>query len=177
MKPMKNKIIEKKQLGATLAVSLVILLLLTMLAMSSIKTTIYSEKMTYNFQDREIAFQAAEAAINEAELWLFAQLALPTPLASCTVFPCVLNLTSSSNPETETLTWWNNNASAYTATALNGVVIAPKHLIQFIRFVPDSQTIGAANQTGTYYYKITARGTGLTNESISYIQTVMGLRF
>ncbi len=56
-----------RQKGAVLAISLIILVLMTIIGVSSIQTTIMEERMTGNMRDQNIAFQSAEAAIREAE--------------------------------------------------------------------------------------------------------------
>lgn len=55
------------QTGTVLAASLIILLVLTIIGVSSLSTSTLQEKITGNFRDREIAFQAAEAALAYAE--------------------------------------------------------------------------------------------------------------
>jgi type IV pilus assembly protein PilX len=55
------------QSGAVLVISLIMLLLLTLIGISSIQTTSLEEKMAGNLRDRNIAFQAAESAIRDAE--------------------------------------------------------------------------------------------------------------
>ena len=59
--------ITLQQSGAVLIISLIMLLLLTLIAASSIQTTTLEEKMAGNVRDRNIAFQAAESAIRDAE--------------------------------------------------------------------------------------------------------------
>jgi type IV pilus assembly protein PilX len=67
---MKNKLPihnPARQTGTVLAVSLIILLVLTIIGISSLSTSSLEEKISGNFRDREIAFQAAEAALAYAE--------------------------------------------------------------------------------------------------------------
>jgi type IV pilus assembly protein PilX len=59
---------QHSQSGVTLIISLVLLLLLTLIAVSSMKTTGLQEKMAGNDRDRSLAFQAAEAALLAGEL-------------------------------------------------------------------------------------------------------------
>lgn len=61
-----NQMNMKKQQGAVLALSLVILSVLTIAAVTGMKTSITEEKMTGNLRDRELAYQAAEAALRQA---------------------------------------------------------------------------------------------------------------
>jgi type IV pilus assembly protein PilX len=56
-----------KQSGVVLVVSLIMLLLLTLVGLSGMQSTILEEKMAGNMRDRNLAFQAAEAALQDAE--------------------------------------------------------------------------------------------------------------
>jgi len=56
------------QRGAALIVSLIMLLIMTLLGLSSIRTVLQEERMTGNTLDRSLAFQAAEAALRAGEI-------------------------------------------------------------------------------------------------------------
>jgi len=58
------------QQGVVLAISLIILLLMTIIGVSAMNTTSLQEKMTSNMKDYNVALQSAEAAIVEAEAYL-----------------------------------------------------------------------------------------------------------
>ena len=53
--------------GISLVVSLVLLVIITLIAVTSIRGTLLEERMSGNLYDREIAFQSAEAALRAAE--------------------------------------------------------------------------------------------------------------
>ena len=55
----------KQQQGAVLAISLIILLVITIVGLSSMSTTTLEEKMAQNFQADTVTFQGAESAITE----------------------------------------------------------------------------------------------------------------
>ncbi len=57
----------RSQSGVALVVSLLLLLIVTLIGVSGMQTTVLEEKMAGNFKDKNIAFQAAEAALREAE--------------------------------------------------------------------------------------------------------------
>lgn len=63
-----NKVAYKHQSGVVLVVSLIMLLLLTLIGLSGMQSATLEEKMAANMRDRNLAFQAAEAALNDAEL-------------------------------------------------------------------------------------------------------------
>ena len=52
-----------RERGAAMVIALVMLLVLTLLATASARMTLMEERMTGNTQDRNIAFQAAEAGL------------------------------------------------------------------------------------------------------------------
>ncbi len=60
----------QREQGVVLIVGLVVLVILSLLAVGSMRSTTLEERMTHNSQDRQIAFQVAEAALREAELLL-----------------------------------------------------------------------------------------------------------
>ncbi|GMG88578.1 pilus assembly PilX family protein [Biformimicrobium ophioploci] len=58
------------QRGAVLVVSLIILLVLTMIGISSARTVLLEEKMTYASRDAKVALEVAEALTVEAERYV-----------------------------------------------------------------------------------------------------------
>jgi type IV pilus assembly protein PilX len=74
------------QRGATLIILLVTLVVITMLALSTVRSTMMDEKMAGNARDRDKAFQAAEAAVqtclNKVEANDFAGIVTLTPATS-----------------------------------------------------------------------------------------------
>jgi type IV pilus assembly protein PilX len=59
-----------KQRGVALMVGLVLLLVLTLIGVSAMRSAVLEERMTGNTQDLQIAFQFAEAALREGEMVL-----------------------------------------------------------------------------------------------------------
>jgi len=59
--------LRKQQSGVALIISLVMLLLLTMITVTALQVTSLEEKMAGNMQEQNVAFQAAESALREAE--------------------------------------------------------------------------------------------------------------
>jgi len=73
----KVMLIKGDQSGAALAVSLIILVLITIVGLSSMRTTTQQEHMSANFLDRGLAFQSAETGIRVLEQPLPAANVLP----------------------------------------------------------------------------------------------------
>ncbi len=68
MKTIPNVTRIERSSGIVLIICLIVLLLLVMLMMASIGTVLLEERMAGNLRQQNIAFQAAESALREAEL-------------------------------------------------------------------------------------------------------------
>lgn len=64
---------KAKQRGVVLIVALIMLVVITLLGISSIRTVLQEERMAGNTLDRSLAFQAAEAALRDGEAAALAQ--------------------------------------------------------------------------------------------------------
>jgi type IV pilus assembly protein PilX len=56
-----------KQAGSVLIISLIMLVAMTLIGITAMRTSVLEEKMAGNMRDKELAFQAAEAALRAAE--------------------------------------------------------------------------------------------------------------
>jgi type IV pilus assembly protein PilX len=70
MAPEHQSMAASRQRGAILFIALILLLVMTMLILASVRGTVMQERMASNLYDRSLAFQAAEAALREAERWV-----------------------------------------------------------------------------------------------------------
>lgn len=161
--------IRRFQRGTTLIVSLIMLLLLTIIGTSAIRSTLMDERMAGNTRDQQIAFQAAEAALRDAESYL-------TDLLQNAVIPAFNNstpglITTQTNPGRSS-TWdafaWANNSRVYSNT-LGGVTVQPRYVIERLTTPKIGVVVGQIDEVVTY--RITARGTGPAG-SVAYVQTV-----
>lgn len=67
------------QRGVALVVALLLLVVITLVGLAAVRGTILQQKMTANFYDRQIAFQATEGALRQAEI---AVSTMPPPSSS-----------------------------------------------------------------------------------------------
>lgn len=75
------------QRGATLAVVLILLLVVTLLALMSMRGALMEERMSGSVRDRGLSFQAVEAGLREGEAHA-AQTGLAIPASGCTNGVC-----------------------------------------------------------------------------------------
>lgn len=166
------------QKGATLAISLLLLLVITLLGVSAMQVTHMGEKMSANLQDKLLSFSAAESALKAGEAWVLSQPVQPKVHITCSSQPCVQEQKHNLDFAGQNESWWLANSAVYPAS-LTDVATPPRYFIEFMQFVPDSPIIGSSSvkSTGVFYYQITARGTGASNDSISILQTTVARRY
>lgn len=120
-----------QQRGAALIISLIILLLMTILGVTSMSSSIMEERMSGNNVDRQLAFQAAEAALRNAEAYVLAQnpLALDEDCAGgiCTNKRYQTNIAWRTDPDHAT---WNTALEPAAADVPPGVALPPKYIIE-----------------------------------------------
>ncbi len=133
----------KKQTGVVLIISLVMLILLTLIGLTGMQTTSLEEKMAGNAKDRNLAFQAAESTLLEAEKYI---------QSSAATYPGGGLWSSSQNFQDSdffdgTISWNNSDSKATTAGFGNnfGLSSDPRYIIEKIN---------------TGIYRITARAVG-----------------
>lgn len=73
---------QRRQSGAILVIALMFLVLLTIIGVSSISGVTLEEKMAGNLYQQNIAFQAAESALRDAEIDLEAGIGGSGPLGT-----------------------------------------------------------------------------------------------
>lgn len=63
----------RRERGAALIISLILLVLITLVGVASLRNVVLEEKMSANYYDRSLAFQAAEAGLRAGEAVALAQ--------------------------------------------------------------------------------------------------------
>ncbi|MDR0634307.1 MAG: hypothetical protein LBF91_04950, partial [Azoarcus sp.] len=79
--------LPRHQRGSTLIVAMVLLLVMSLLAMTSLRGTNMQERMSANAHDRDLAFQTAEAGLrmgeHQAEKWATGAITPPAETTGC----------------------------------------------------------------------------------------------
>lgn len=159
----------KHQSGAVLAISLIVLLLLTLIGITAAQVSGLEEKMAGNLRDRNLAFQAAETALRAGE-------ERTATLPQCPIFTAIQGF----YPHTDTpaiddgannVVWLDptkyfgysgDNLASRNSPINNTAVNPPRYIIQCITSMPGANSL----------YRITARGTGGTTEAVVILQSV-----
>lgn len=184
----------RKERGAILFVSLILLVVLTLLAFTALRTATIQERMSGNARDRGIAFQAAEAALRAAEKYLSATTSLPsgtTTGTSCTKGVYKLSsgvpyfAASGSSFSGSGILWdgasadfwnaypWETTNCSYTGSGDYVTFVAsadygkPGKPVQSPRYVIEEMP---ANGTGLPSYRVTAKGYGSNANAVVILQ-------
>ncbi len=170
----------RREQGAVLIIGLVFLLVLTMLGISAMSINTLEERMAGNSRDLNLAFQAAESGLRDAELDILTNIGPASGFdASCTNGLCLPP--SSSTPLAQSIDWSDASITreygAYTGTGpLKLVSSQPRYLIELLPALPASpgQSIatGIKPASGGVAYRISALGVGGRSESRVILQSL-----
>lgn len=78
------------------------------------------------------------------------------------------------------INWWKTTGEAriYGNAALAKIKTAPKHFVEYHSFIRDGLTLGKqSDEVGRHVYRVTARGTGGTDQAQAILQTTYTRRF
>lgn len=171
MKTRKGGFLCRRQSGAVLVVSLVFLLIVTVLAIGSMRSSTLEEKMAGNTGDRNLAFQSTESAVREAEVFI-------EGIVSLGSFDGAAGLFAQTDDEpnyADQATWTDASRHVVAGTDF-GSYEPPRYFIKQHTIV--SGTEGAMNMSGygdnkgsgdVTIFRITARGTGASSDSAEVI--------
>lgn len=181
--------VPNRQSGAVLVVSLILLFVLTILAVSMSQTTRLQERMAGNVRDADLAFQAAEAGLRDGEDLIDESIDLPITCASpagtpgCIVYELgALDLVDLRTDETF---WESNRATEYGVTGQrdlgnvdNGRTEAdPRYVVEYIDEIADDENLPPVITSRRYFYRVTSRGTGGTEQAQAVLETTFAERF
>jgi len=174
----------RAQRGVALFISLVMLAILTVLGLSAIQSTSLQERMSRNARDTNIAFQAAESAIDDAETYLDTVNSLtPFQDASANDNGRYVAAGPTVTPNWEAVDW-SGSQVATSSTPLSGVSEQPRYIIEFVKTVVSEEdrlnidNIGQDTGAGrAQMFRITTYGTGATSTSHVMLQATYGKKF
>ncbi len=173
----KAHVANLRQHGAALITSLIILLILTVLGVTAMSGSSLQELMAGNFADKSLSFQATESALSDAEQTIEAWTIQPTSddTASNGVFTPNL-FPPFENTAYDSAVW--NNGTNYSLAGTLPVSQDPLYIIEEVDFVGSSADYrDEVRRAGVIFYRITARGTGRSNNSVTMLQSTYGKRY
>lgn len=164
-----------RQRGLVLPMALILLVVLTLAGVAAARVNILEERMVAATYNRQLAFQAGEAALRDGERFV-QQAVLPAFNGTGGLYMAPLP----GDPRIWA-TWdasaWAANAIAYDAVgaALTGVAQQPVYVIEELARTPSGAggSLGAGQpQPEAVYYRVTARGVGGVDTSVVLLQSI-----
>ncbi len=178
-----------RQQGMILIIALIFLLVMTVIGVTAMQTTSLDERMASNLRDRNLAFQAAEAALRDAERDVSNQVAgYARGISGFTNFTanCGASTTGSDADDGlckdttayTTPIWTTTSMTAapsvqygrFThAASISGVSAQPRYIIEGIE-----QTVTGCSDNR--YYRITVRAQGASANTVVWLQSTYGCK-
>jgi type IV pilus assembly protein PilX len=177
--------VRRNQRGAILVVSLLLLLVMTLLAVVTMRAGTLEERMAGNARDANLSFQSSEAGARAGEGMLGLEVMRERPETCGTIGDCLVlekgTLEASEvDLRSQPASWWADRAEPYSTEGghdIGKVVEDPRFLIEQIGFLPDSLRVGDGVPAGRTYFRITARAVGGTEVAQTIVQTTYTRRF
>jgi type IV pilus assembly protein PilX len=183
----------KNERGVALLVALMFLIVLTLLGLAAMKGTTLEERMAGGTRDYNIALQAAEAALRDAEADLKGSGISGVRSLTVSSFPVTLIGTGTPSGcvagglclianetvqlyNSASVNWASTTSTVYGtytgATAIGGVSQPPRYILELMQFA-DGKNKGGNNGANDYYYvRITARAWGASAQTQVYLQEI-----
>ncbi len=156
--------------GAVLITGLLILLVLTLIGIAGMNNSTLEEMMSRNYSSRNIAFQAAEAALREGEDFLTSATLPPFPGTNATHDSSGLY---GESVDLSGLTWDVNDSAQYSGT-ISGVDAPPRFIIEELVLIDDEgndSLVEGTEVSERQMYRVTARGVGSLPGTVVILQT------
>ena len=169
MKLKQRNLSRKKQSGAALILGLTMIMILSVLVISSAKTTVLQQKMASNLRDKELSFQAAESAIKAGESYLKGT--AQVDLAGNFSDQGGLLLYENDRSLKEEADW--NNLGALQGQTLHQVVGTPVYIIEELPGMEvQGDSLSIPRPVTSSHFRITSKSSGGTTTSSTIIQTM-----
>lgn len=164
-----------------MVIALIAVLLLSLIGTTAMRSSTIQEKISGNMRDQDVAFQAAEAALHDAEEFI-------ESLTTLALFNNTQGLYTTGNAPS-VYSNWPADARAFdggTFGAIGKVASEPRYIIE-IRGTVDESVNTSINLSGGYgvssgagdifVFKIHSRGTGLSDTSQVVLRSNYAKRF
>lgn len=184
----------RTQTGATLVIALVMLLLGTLIALGSIRSTTTETRLIGNLGEQQHARAAAESALREGERRLAAQTSLDQGSDSCTASVanhanlCILASDKYDTNASAGASWWGSDATSIAYLGMDGNTTfdtVPRWNAAYVAFDP-ADSSGNVEITdpdersqgrGPHYYRVSAAAQADGKRLTSVLQTVTIRRY
>lgn len=166
---------RNNQQGSALIVALVMLLVISLIGVAGIQSTAMQDRMAANLLDKNLAFQAAEAAAREAEDSLADSVPISFPNSGG-----LYRIGAEERPDwPANLSSVGGGVTTYSSGDTSGqfpnVSAQPRYFIEQIDTIP-APGCDLSTYCEPVYYRVTAAATGGTDTAAAVISTVYRTR-
>jgi len=173
--------LRQNEQGMALVTVLVFLVIMTIIGVAAMQSSSLQEKMSSNVRDQNVSFQTSEAAVREGEAWVESMVGRPPIQSGNCAAPCqvVWALGNGANNGSNFLdpAFWAS-ANVWTGTAVQGARSDPGIIVEAVGVSTLGESLKwTSDPQGVDVFRVTARGTGETDDSQSVIQTMYGVSF
>jgi type IV pilus assembly protein PilX len=170
----------RAQQGAALITALLLLVVMTILAVTVMQMSRVQERMAGNTRDSNVALEAAEAAVRAGEATIGQEAFAPVDCSGpgCLSWAVGSIVDVANQPKS----WWDTNGTAFADAAnrpmTTGVAVNPQYVIEHRGFVrTDGGLQTGVPPVGRDFYEITGRSTGASGLANTAIQTTFARKF
>lgn len=160
------KLSVSNQRGVVLVVALVLLAIMAMVGLNAMRSVSMEERMAGHTYDRSLSFQAAEAALREAETIVGASRPVPT---TCDDGICPAPLA------TAVPRWLDSAFDGWqpaTVVVNGGISITPQYVVEYLGNTFECEPGSPATSSDCKRYRITARSNPGGDRSVVMLQSM-----
>ncbi|MEH6625108.1 MAG: PilX N-terminal domain-containing pilus assembly protein [Motiliproteus sp.] len=173
--PKRSQSLPRQQRGATLIVCMIILVVITFMGVGSIQDTTMEEKMAGNMKNRNMAFQAAESGLRDAEGYLSSTVVLPA--FNGTTSGLIAQISGNDpSPYKWSDSDWTASSGVYPKTGGDSIPLVssqPRLVIEKLESVEATPDLEAGQPADTTeYFKITVKAVGGTSSSVVIVESI-----
>lgn len=165
------KTVIYQQKGAVLVVSVVVLLVLTLIGITSLRSTALERKMAGNIRDVGIALQSSESGLRDAENYI-------ESLTNTNGFGTTAGLYAvGTAPDPFNSSTWTSSSSMQASTPSLSPI--PRYFIEYVGDTTGTSSIGitsygVAGATNVMIFRIVSRGQGPSGTSQVLLEVFYG---
>ncbi len=158
-----------KEKGVVLIVALIMLLVMTILGLTALKSSALEERMAAHSFDRSLSFQATEAALREAEALV--EESRPTPAAGT---GCSEGYCGAPSP-TQKPRWKDSEFAGWksgTKVTSGGISITPQYFVEYLGDTFPCQPTDPSSGVTCKRYRVTARSNAGADRAAVTLQSI-----
>jgi len=162
----------RNERGSVLVTGMVMLLLLTLMGVAAMQGANLQERMAGNLEQYDLAFQAAEAGLRDAEAWLSGIDPLPDFDGTG---GCYVPANPDAPPQWKIEGRWDDGDGARSCQGEGFAEDPPRYIVEYMATIDtggnDDVSFPGEKEDGLGMYRITSRGAGPNGRSFVFLQT------